>query len=131
MTKLTTQQELFAQEYAKCGNATQSYKKAYPKSLKWKESSVWRKASEAINNVKVSARVNEIKQELAKLNLWEKSDMIRVLKEIANESFVNNSERIQAIKQGSTMLGYDKQAEVNSEADNNSRITIITNANRD
>jgi len=96
MSKLTAQQELFVQEYVKCGNATQAYKKAYPKSLKWLDKSVWSKSSDLLANVKVSQRVDELKKELAKENLWEKSEMIRTLKDIANVEYQNNSERIQS-----------------------------------
>jgi len=132
MSKLTAQQELFVQEYVKCGNATQAYKKAYPKSLKWLDKSVWSKSSDLLANVKVSQRVDELKKELAKENLWEKSEMIRTLKDIANVEYQNNSERIQAIKQASSMLGYDTPQETNNEnKEARNSIIINTNANRD
>lgn len=65
---LTPRQEKFAQEYVLCGNASEAFKVAYPKSLGWKPASINRKAFDAVNNVKIAARIKEITDESAKRN---------------------------------------------------------------
>jgi len=61
---LTPRQEKFAQEFVLTGNASEAYRRAYPKSLDWKPESVSRKASELLGTVKVSARVAELQKEV-------------------------------------------------------------------
>ncbi|QEO58310.1 terminase small subunit [Francisella marina] len=123
MSKLTPQQEIFAQEYVKCGNATQSYKIAYPKAEKWTESAVWNKASSILRNGKVLARVEELKKELADKNLWTREDAVKVLKGLAlddrvlifaddngNQKMqiaVKDTDRINAIKELNKMHGFE------------------------
>ena len=109
MSNLTAQQELFAQEYVKCGNATYSYKKAYPKSLKWKENSVYINASKMLADTKVSLRVKELQKELADKNLWTKENSIQILRRIAYGDIedVRPSDRTNAVKELNKMHGYE------------------------
>ncbi|WP_052399142.1 terminase small subunit [Candidatus Francisella endociliophora] len=111
MSKLTPQQELFCQEYVKCGNATQSYKKAYPKAEKWKESAVWSKSSELLANGKVSERVKELKQQLQNSNLWTRERSVKILAQIAEYDFQTQTDRINAVKELNKMHGYDAPVE--------------------
>lgn len=67
-TELTPQQELFAQNVASGKNQSESYRIAYPKSLKWKDSTVWERASVQMCNNKVITRINEIRDIYAKKN---------------------------------------------------------------
>jgi len=53
--ELTPKQEKFCQVYIETGNATEAYRQAYPRSLKWKENSVYRKAFDSLGNAKVDA----------------------------------------------------------------------------
>jgi len=61
---LTINQEKFAQEYVLTGNASEAYRRAYPKSLKWKDKTVYSRASEMLANGNVSGRVNELRGEV-------------------------------------------------------------------
>lgn len=63
---MTQAQENFAAAYVETGNASEAYRRAYPKSLKWKQESVAVKASEALANVNISVRVAELKEKAAK-----------------------------------------------------------------
>lgn len=62
MTKLTSQQEKFCQCIVKGMTQLDSYRVAYPKSLKWKENSVSCKASTAMVHVKIQQRIEEIRK---------------------------------------------------------------------
>lgn len=63
---LTQAQDNFAAAYVETGNASEAYRRAYPKSLKWTVDSVCNKASEALRHVGISARVNELRAMAAK-----------------------------------------------------------------
>lgn len=65
---LTPRQEKFAQEFILTGNASEAYRRAYPKSLKWKPETVNENASRLKGNSKVSARIEELRTELATAN---------------------------------------------------------------
>lgn len=60
---LTNNQELFCQELMKGKSQRQAYLSAYPRSQKWKATSVDRKAHDLVKNVKVSARLKELREE--------------------------------------------------------------------
>ena len=59
---LTLKQENFCREYIKCGNASEAYRKAY-NCQNMKPESINRKASELLDNVKITARVQELDKE--------------------------------------------------------------------
>jgi len=61
MRKLTQAQENFARLYVELGNAAEAYRQAYPKSQKWKDSTLWPKASKLLALDKVNTRVSEIR----------------------------------------------------------------------
>lgn len=62
--KLTPQQEKFAQEFVLTGIGAEAYRKAYPRSLKWKDNSVYTAASLLLSDAKVSQRVDELRAEI-------------------------------------------------------------------
>ena len=59
---LTPKQENFCREFIKCGNASEAYRKAY-NCQNMKPESINRKASELLDNVKITARVQELDKE--------------------------------------------------------------------
>lgn len=83
MLKLTIKQEKFCNRYIECGDASEAYRFAY-NTENMKPESVHRKAKELIDNVKVSARVKELQDEIKK-----KSDITKdkVLAEFAKIAF--------------------------------------------
>jgi phage terminase small subunit len=60
--ELTLKQETFCQEYIKCGNASEAYRKAY-NAENMKPETINRKASELLANGKIKARVQELDKE--------------------------------------------------------------------
>lgn len=105
-TQLTPQQELFAQNVASGKNQSEAYRIAYPKSLKWKDKSVWELASVLSANTKVSSRIQDLQASHAKrnemtidkvlkmmaewlefdpLDLMDENDCVKSMKELAPE----------------------------------------------
>ena len=98
--KLTQAQENFARLYVELGNAAEAYRQAYPKSQKWKESTLWPKASKLLAMDKVSTRVSIFRQQAA-----EKTG-------ITLESHLNELERLRKMAEEQGNVSAAIQAEV-------------------
>ncbi len=59
---LTPKQEAFAMAYVETGNASEAYRRAYPRAKNWKPESVHRKAHELLGNVKIMSRLDELRE---------------------------------------------------------------------
>lgn len=81
---LTPQREAFATGIASGLSQAAAYRQAYPKSLKWKEPSVWDSASKLAANPEVQQRVAELTQKAAASN---EITVERVLRELAHLAF--------------------------------------------
>lgn len=86
MSNLTPQREAFAAALAQGMTQAAAYRHAYQKSLKWKDETVWRKASLTAANGDVQARVAELVQKAAGAN---EVTVERVVKEFARLAFVD------------------------------------------
>jgi phage terminase small subunit len=84
--KLTIRQEKFAREYVLTGNASEAYRRAYPKSLKWKDSAVYSQSSTLLSSSKVSERVAELAEKSIKRF---EINADNVLQEIASIAFAD------------------------------------------
>ena len=60
---LTPAQEVFCLEYHKRGIASDAYKKAYPKSIQWKDESLYPKASNLLKKDKIKTRLQALQAE--------------------------------------------------------------------
>jgi len=89
MAGLTEQQEKFCQAYVECGNASEAYRRAYPRAKNWKPESVHRKAHELLGNVKIMSRLDELRRPALK-----KAEVTaeRVVKELARIAFGDKRE---------------------------------------
>lgn len=76
---MTPMQERYCQEVASGKSQAAAYRIAYPKSQKWKEKTVWARASELMADGKVSGRVAELRAELAKVSLWTRERAVETL----------------------------------------------------
>lgn len=81
---LTPAQERFARECSKPG-VTQSdaFRIAYPQCKTWKEKSIWEKASATASKVKVSARINELRELARATSVMEVTECMERLSVIA------------------------------------------------
>ena len=76
--KLTAQQERFALGVASGKTQADAYREAYPRSKKWKDDSVYPKASALMSNGKVAARVSALKERVTATGI---ASAARVLQE--------------------------------------------------
>lgn len=81
---LTPQRETFAAGLASGLTQAAAYRKAYPKSLKWKDASVWDTASKLAANPEVRQRVTELASKAASAN---EVTVERVVRELARLAF--------------------------------------------
>lgn len=102
---LTAKQEAFAQGLATGMTQAAAYRQAYPKAQGWKDATVWRKASMLASNGEVQARVEQLRQAVADLNLWTRADSVRVLSEVAAGD--KGVERVSAVKELNAMHGFN------------------------
>ena len=148
-SKLTPKQEKFATRYMECGNATQAYKDSY-NAEKMLPNTVTRKANELLNNEKVNGYIAASKAVLAKRSILTKEMIIKSLMSIVNDyndfkqmainlpmdadtsaledkikilqGFAKSTDAIAALKQISSMLGFNTPEKV--EVDHSITINI-------
>ena len=65
---LTPKQEDFAAGIAEGLSQAEAYRRAFPRSQKWKDETVWREASRLAGNTKVSTRVQELHEQAVAKN---------------------------------------------------------------
>lgn len=110
---LTQAQENFAAAYVETGNASEAYRRAYPRSVNWTVDSVCNKASEALRHVGISARVAELKQTAAKRHAVTVDSLIAELEEaraIALQADTpQTSAAVSATMGKAKLCGLDKQ----------------------
>lgn len=68
------------------GNQSAAYREAYPKSVKWKENVVAKRASELFNRGEVLGRLSEIQSKMDKENIYE---LNRILDSFGKIAFAN------------------------------------------
>ena len=85
---LTQKQEDFCQKYIELGDGASAYRSAYPRSLNWKDNSVYVAASKLLTNTKVSLRVQELKEHHAKRHEITVDLLISELEEIRVKAMV-------------------------------------------
>ena len=107
LSNLTPKQEKFAQLYVELGNASEAYRVAY--NSKAKAESVNRMAKEQLDNLKISSRVQELREKIEEKSLWKRLDSIKTLASIADGTDVEAkpSDRVNAVKALNTMHGWD------------------------
>lgn len=110
---LTQAQENFAAAYVETGNASEAYRQAYPKSLKWKPESVNVEGCKLLASPKVSQRVEELKAATAKRHAVTVDSLIAELEEaraIALQADTpQTSAAVSATMGKAKLCGLDKQ----------------------
>ncbi|CDN87344.1 Terminase small subunit [Hydrogenophaga intermedia] len=80
---LTPQQELFALALAKGVSQAEAYRQAYPRSQRWKADAVHQQASRTAADPKVSARVTELRRQVAEKTVLESVEIIQEVYRLA------------------------------------------------
>ncbi len=128
---LTEKQELYLQNLIKGMSQREAYRNAYPKSKKWKDSSVDSRASNLLKIDKVLTRYQELKKEKAEdrrqKNLWSYEESVKGLMWIMQQSQIDIKERgfrqanstafINALKELNDLQGLGEQREIKMDLD--------------
>ena len=101
---LTPAQEKFAAGVVSGLSQSEAYRRAYPRSRKWKNETVWKRASELMANGEVSGRVSELSQKAATAH---EVTVERVVKELARIAFGNKRAVMKWGPGGVTLLDSD------------------------
>lgn len=104
MSGLTIKQEKFCLAYVETGNASEAYRRVYNCS-KWKDKSVWEKASALLANVKVKSRVDQLKADLVKRH---EVTVDRIISELALLGFSNMLDYMQTQDDGTAYVDLSK-----------------------
>lgn len=111
-TELTPKQESFCLAYIETGNASEAYRRAYSAS-KMKEATINRKAKELLDNGKITARLNELRQPIIERHKITVDDLIAELDEnrqaALSAGIVQSAAATSATMAKAKLLGFDKQ----------------------
>ena len=94
---LTPRQEAFAQALATGISQAEAFRRASPSSLKWRDATVWSKASVLAKHAGVKARVAELQERGAQSAVYTLADHLRRLDELSRKA-ENASEFHAAVK---------------------------------
>jgi len=109
---LTGKQEKFAQAFVETGDASEAFRRAYDAS-NMNANSVNRKAHEAKNHVKISARIDQLRSKVAKRHNVTVDSLVAELEEIKNIALSaetpQSSAAVAAVMGKAKLTGLDKQ----------------------
>ena len=142
--KLTIKQESFCQEYIKnSGNASEAYRHAYNTS-KMKSKTVNERSSRLTREYIISTRLDQLKKDIADLNLWTIERSVKVLSKIAENSGDETAitaegeevritskhvDRIAAVKELNSMHGFKSDTTIDLKSSDSS-MTPVTEIKR-
>ena len=86
MDKLTPKQELFVQGIIAGLSQRQAYRKAFPNSKKWKDSTVDVKASELLQTGKVLVRYRVLLKKFSNMSLWSREQAFNEYEWLKNKA---------------------------------------------
>lgn len=103
---LTPKQEKFAQEVASGKSQADAYRAAF-NCANSKPQTVIENASRLMADSNVSARVDQLKEQLSEKALWTREDSVRILAEIAKDEEASRKDKTGAIKVLNEMHGFN------------------------
>lgn len=110
---LTEKQELFAQHVASGATQAAAYRAAYDTD-EMTDKSIWESASKVASNAKVTARIAELKAELAEKHLWTREMSVKAL--VAAYSIAKtqkqSSAMTAAVRELNNMHGFNAPLEI-------------------
>lgn len=113
--KLTPQQEAFAQAVMMGNTDAQAYRIAYPKSLGWKDNTLYRQAYQSAHHPLIMARIAELKEKLVNRELWTREQSVKVLAAIAGNG-ERDGDRVRAVAELNEMHGYNQPKKLDISA---------------
>ena len=109
--KLTPVEERFANEVALGKSQAAAYRIANPRSTKWKDGSVYVKASLMMGKDKVKKRIAEIQQLLLIRTLWSREQSVMALKEVIKAPD-RKSDVVAAVRELNVMHGFHEAQKI-------------------
>jgi hypothetical protein len=109
--KLTPVEERFANEVALGKSQAAAYRIANPRSTKWKDGSVYVKASLMMGKDKVKKRIAEIQQLLLIRTLWSREQSVVALKEVIKAPD-RKSDVVAAVRELNVMHGFHEAQKI-------------------
>ena len=91
------QYERYAQEIAKGMSQADAYRAAYPKAVRWKDKTVYNRASEMRSIPEVDERIQELQAEAAAAAVMDRQERLETLTTIARDEHMHPKQRMQAI----------------------------------
>jgi hypothetical protein len=108
--KLTAKQEAFAQGIADGLGQADAYRMAYD-AEGMKDSTIYSKASILMSDGKVTARVAELKSQVAEKQLWSREMSVKALVQAYREG--SGAVKVSAVKELNAMHGYNEPSKLN------------------
>ena len=108
---LTAKQEAFAQAIADGKNQSDAYRTAY-NAGKMKAETVQNSAYKLVMNGEVTARVKELREELANKSLWTREQSVAVLAGVVAAMDAKHGDKISAVKVLNDMQGFNAPTKV-------------------
>ncbi|MCL7940694.1 terminase small subunit [Halomonas sp. ATCH28] len=124
MKKLTPRQEAFAYAYVETGSACEAYRRAYTAG-NMSAPVIGVEAYRVLHRPHVSLKVEEIREHLAELEIWKRTDSLMTLAEIAREKETASKERINAVRTLNEMHGWNVQT-VQRKGESDSEVDLFT-----
>lgn len=110
---LTEKQERFVQNILQGMSQADAYRSAYPKQ-KMSDKTVWEAASRLMKNSKVTARLSELRKELASPVIMSAQKRLEWLTDLINNAEEGTNEKLKAIDIMNKMQGeYTQKVEAN------------------
>lgn len=104
---LTPKQELFAQHVASGKSQSAAYRAAYDVGEDTKPETIWSEGTRTASDPSVSARIKELRAELAEQCLWTREDsVIALVNGVVRVQGVKETDLIAAIKELNVMHGF-------------------------
>jgi phage terminase small subunit len=100
---LTQQQENFCMAYVETGNASEAYRRAYPRSRKWKPDSVYPKASKLLAKGKIKARLRDLQRSARERHDITMDRILRDIRETADVAMGRKPSKRTVIQDGKTV----------------------------
>lgn len=123
---LTAKQEAFAQAIADGKNQSDAYRTAYSAGG-MKPESVQQSACRLMGDLKVAARVKELREALANKALWTREQSVAVLAEVVAAMDAKHSDKISAVKVLNDMQGFNapEKLELSGTVSTITRIELV------
>ena len=103
-----------------------AYREAFPNSVRWKDTTVDKRASELFQNGEILGRHNELLEESKDRAIMQRKDRMILLSDIANDNSEKTDSRIKAIDTLNKMDGvYTNKVEFETDA----RVIIVDDIN--